>query len=112
MIALVIAGGVSLMVGLAGTPLLIRWLQIRGIGQQIREDGPRGHITKAGTPTMGGLMIVTGAFVGYMAGHLRTGPIFTRGGLYVLLAIVGSGPNSASPSSGKPFSILTSSGSH
>jgi phospho-N-acetylmuramoyl-pentapeptide-transferase len=90
-IALVIAGGVSLMVGLAGTPLLIRWLQIRGIGQQIREDGPRGHITKAGTPTMGGLMIVTGAFVGYMAGHLRTGPIFTRGGLYVLLAIVGSG---------------------
>jgi phospho-N-acetylmuramoyl-pentapeptide-transferase len=90
-IALVIAGGVSLLVGLAGTPLLIRWLQIRGIGQQIREDGPRGHITKAGTPTMGGLMIVAGAVVGYLAGHLRTGPIFTRGGLYVLLAIVGSG---------------------
>jgi phospho-N-acetylmuramoyl-pentapeptide-transferase len=90
-IALVIAGGVSLLVGLAGTPLLIRWLQVRGIGQQIREDGPRGHITKAGTPTMGGLMIVLGAFIGYLAGHLRTGPIFTRGGLYVLLAIVGSG---------------------
>ena len=91
MIALVIAGGVSLLVGLAGTPLLIRWLQIRGIGQQIREDGPRGHITKAGTPTMGGLMIVAGAVVGYLAGHLRTGPIFTRGGLFVLLTIVGSG---------------------
>ena len=91
MIALVIAGGASLLVGLAGTPLLIRWLQIRGIGQQIREDGPRGHITKAGTPTMGGLMIVAGAVVGYLAGHLRTGPIFTRGGLFVLLAIVGSG---------------------
>jgi phospho-N-acetylmuramoyl-pentapeptide-transferase len=90
-IALVIAGGASLLVGLAGTPLLIRWLQVRGIGQQIREDGPRGHITKAGTPTMGGLMIVAGAVVGYIAGHLRTGPIFTRGGLYVLLAIVGSG---------------------
>jgi phospho-N-acetylmuramoyl-pentapeptide-transferase len=90
-IALVIAGGASLLVGLAGTPLLIRWLQIRGIGQQIREDGPRGHITKAGTPTMGGLMIVLGALIGYLAGHLRTGPIFTRGGLYVLLAIVGSG---------------------
>jgi phospho-N-acetylmuramoyl-pentapeptide-transferase len=90
-IALVIAGGVSLLVGLAGTPLLIRWLQIRGIGQQIREDGPRGHVTKAGTPTMGGLMIVAGAVVGYLAGHLRTGPIFTRGGLFVLMAIVGSG---------------------
>ena len=91
MIALVIAGGVSLMVALAGTPLLIRWLQTRGIGQQIREDGPRGHITKAGTPTMGGLMIVAGGTVGYMAGHLRTGPIFTRGGLFVLLTIVLTG---------------------
>jgi phospho-N-acetylmuramoyl-pentapeptide-transferase len=78
-------------VGLAGTPLLIRWLQIRGLGQQIREDGPQGHITKAGTPTMGGLMIVAGCSVGYVAGHLRTGPIFTRGGLYVMLAIVGTG---------------------
>jgi phospho-N-acetylmuramoyl-pentapeptide-transferase len=90
-VALVIAGGVSLIIALAGTPLLIRWLQIRGLGQQIREDGPQGHITKAGTPTMGGLMIVAGGAVGYLAGHLRTGPIFTRGGLFVMLAIVGSG---------------------
>jgi phospho-N-acetylmuramoyl-pentapeptide-transferase len=31
----------------------------RGIGQQIREFGPRGHATKAGTPTMGGLFILS-----------------------------------------------------
>jgi phospho-N-acetylmuramoyl-pentapeptide-transferase len=90
-IALVVAGGVSLLVGLAGTPLLIRWLQVRGIGQQIREDGPSGHITKAGTPTMGGLMIVAGAVVGYVVGHIRTGPIFTRGGMLVLFTVMGSG---------------------
>ena len=91
MIALVIAGGAGLVVALTGTPLLIRFLQVRGIGQQIREDGPRGHITKAGTPTMGGLMIVIGAVLGYLAGHLRTGPIYTWGGLLTVMAVVGSG---------------------
>jgi phospho-N-acetylmuramoyl-pentapeptide-transferase len=39
-------------------PLLIRILRHYGIGKRIRIDGPRGHQTKFGTPTMGGLMIV------------------------------------------------------
>lgn len=39
-------------------PLLIRWLRQRQIGQQIRSDGPQSHLGKAGTPTMGGLLIV------------------------------------------------------
>lgn len=89
MIALLLAGGVSMLVALVGTPVLIRWLQANGIGQQIREDGPQGHITKAGTPTMGGLMIVAGAGVGYLVGHAR-GQIFTWGGLAVMLATVGT----------------------
>ena len=90
MIALVVAGGVALMLSLALTPVLIRWLQVRGIGQQIREDGPEGHVTKAGTPTMGGIMIVVGAVGGYVVGHLREGAIFTRGGLLVTLAVAGA----------------------
>ncbi len=52
--ALLIAGGVALLVAILGTPLLISQLRARGIGQQIREDGPAGHFSKAGTPTMGG----------------------------------------------------------
>ena len=72
------------------TPLLIGWLHGRGIGQQIREDGPEGHIIKAGTPTMGGLMIVGGALVGYLVGHVRGGAIFTRGGILVVLAMAGA----------------------
>ena len=91
MIALLLAGGVALMVSLIATPIFIRWLQSQGIGQHIREDGPQGHITKAGTPTMGGLMIVIGALAGYLAGHLRSGAIFTRGGLLVALAVAGAG---------------------
>jgi phospho-N-acetylmuramoyl-pentapeptide-transferase len=38
-------------------PLLIRWLRERQIGQSIREEGPVGHQAKAGTPTMGGVLI-------------------------------------------------------
>lgn len=90
MIALLLAGAVSIIVSLAGTPILIRWLHANGIGQPIREDGPQGHFVKAGTPTMGGLMIVTGAVAGYVVGHAQ-GQIFTWGGLAVLVAIVGGG---------------------
>ena len=38
-------------------PFLIRWLRSRQIGQAIREEGPRAHQAKAGTPTMGGVLI-------------------------------------------------------
>lgn len=46
-------------------PSMIKALRVRqGKGQPIREDGPKSHIiTKAGTPTMGGLMILAGLFV-------------------------------------------------
>ena len=91
MIALLLSGGVALIVSLVGTPLLIRWLKAQGIGQQIREDGPQGHITKAGTPTMGGLMIVAGSLVGYLVGHLRAGAIYTRGGMLVIGAVLAAG---------------------
>lgn len=91
MIDLLVAGGVALILSLVGTPILIRWLQANGIGQQIRDDGPAGHFTKAGTPTMGGLMIVMGALGGYLSGHLRGGTIFTRAGILVALTIGGAG---------------------
>ncbi len=78
-------------VSLIGTPFLIRWLHDRGIGQPIREDGPAGHVTKAGTPTMGGITIVGGAMAGYLVSHLRVGAIFTWGGILVILAIAGTG---------------------
>jgi phospho-N-acetylmuramoyl-pentapeptide-transferase len=89
-IALLVAGGVAMMLSLSVTPLLIRSLRSRGIGQQIREDGPEGHVIKAGTPTMGGIMIVVSALAGYVVGHVRGGAIFTRGGLLVALAMVGA----------------------
>lgn len=48
----------SLIISLAVGPVLIRWLTQYQVGQQIRQDGPRTHLSKAGTPTMGGALIL------------------------------------------------------
>jgi phospho-N-acetylmuramoyl-pentapeptide-transferase len=39
-------------------PLWIRLLKVRHVGQQVRADGPQGHLVKQGTPTMGGVVIL------------------------------------------------------
>ncbi|MBC7460134.1 MAG: phospho-N-acetylmuramoyl-pentapeptide-transferase [Thermoleophilia bacterium] len=69
MTRMLLAGVVaSLLVVLLG-PFFIRWATRREFGQEVREDGPRSHtVTKQGTPTMGGLLIlfgVTAAFLPY-----------------------------------------------
>ncbi|QXC62273.1 phospho-N-acetylmuramoyl-pentapeptide-transferase [Aquihabitans sp. G128] len=91
MIALLVSGGLSLAVSLVFTRFLIDWLRAHRIGQPIREEGPQGHQTKAGTPTMGGIAIVVGAVVGYTVAHLRSRVFYTRSGIFVLLLVVGAG---------------------
>jgi len=50
----------ALVIGLIIGPRFISMLRVRqGKGQPIREDGPKTHLAKKGTPTMGGLMILT-----------------------------------------------------
>ncbi|PAX08711.1 phospho-N-acetylmuramoyl-pentapeptide-transferase [Sphingomonas lenta] len=50
----------ALVIGLIIGPKFIGWLRVRqGKGQPIRTDGPQSHLAKRGTPTMGGLMILT-----------------------------------------------------
>jgi phospho-N-acetylmuramoyl-pentapeptide-transferase len=50
----------ALVIGLIIGPRFIGWLRVRqGKGQPIRDDGPQSHLAKRGTPTMGGLMILT-----------------------------------------------------
>jgi len=51
------AGLTALAIALVLGPWLIRRLQEFQVGQFIREDGPQSHLRKAGTPTMGGLLI-------------------------------------------------------
>lgn len=87
MIALGIAAGVAMATGLIVTPLFIRWLQVRGIGQHIRDELPDTYQKKKGTPTMGGVIIVVGAELGYFAAHMRAGAYFSRAGLFVMAAV-------------------------
>ena len=54
---ILIAGMSSLLICMFLGPKFISFLRDREFGQQIREEGPKGHAGKAGTPTMGGLVI-------------------------------------------------------
>ncbi len=60
-----IAGTASLLMCLFLSPKFIDFLRNRSFGQNIREEGPRGHHTKAGTPTMGGIIIFLAIAVPY-----------------------------------------------
>ncbi len=94
MIAMFLAATTGLIVALVTTPILIRVLRARGIGAEIRDDGPieHPHISKAGTPTMGGIAIVGAAVVGYLVAHFRTADIaFATSGLALMGLVVGAG---------------------
>jgi len=69
-ISLGIAGLVGLLMTLLTTPLAIKRFRRRGWGQMIREEGPKAHYEKQGTPTMGGLVILAGTVLGYLLGHI------------------------------------------
>jgi len=53
-----IAGTASLLICVFLSPKFIAFLREREFGQHIREEGPEGHHVKAGTPTMGGIIVV------------------------------------------------------
>jgi phospho-N-acetylmuramoyl-pentapeptide-transferase len=87
-ISLLVAAAAALIISLAGTLVLIRTLRAKGIGQLIREDGPEGHHTKAGTPNMGGIAIVGSAVIGYVIAHVRASAEFEASGITLLFVIV------------------------
>jgi phospho-N-acetylmuramoyl-pentapeptide-transferase len=90
-LSLMESGGIGLWLSLLATPLVMRALLRRRLGQHIREDGPATHMVKAGTPTMGGIAIVVAVVIGYCMGHVGTQVPFTRSGTLVVLAVVSFG---------------------
>ena len=91
MINILVAGSLSLLFAMVGTPLLIKFLTRRQYGQFIRDDGPTSHHTKRGTPTMGGAVIVLSSLIAYGVAHLVTGQRPTVSGLLVLFLMTGLG---------------------
>ena len=60
------AGSAALLICLFLAPKFIEFLRRREFGQNIREEGPQGHQQKAGTPTMGGIIIFTAITVPFL----------------------------------------------
>ncbi|MCP3765945.1 MULTISPECIES: phospho-N-acetylmuramoyl-pentapeptide-transferase [Streptomyces] len=92
------AGVIGLFLTLIGTPLLIKLLARKGYGQYIRDDGPREHASKRGTPTMGGIAFILATVAAYFLAKLVTGYVDpkadaapTFSGLLVLGLMVGMG---------------------
>lgn len=91
MIALIIAGAFSLLYSIALTPLFVRGFRRLEWGQFIREDGPKSHYSKRGTPTMGGLIFISGSIIGYFIGKAVAGEQPTVSALLVIGMTVGLG---------------------
>jgi phospho-N-acetylmuramoyl-pentapeptide-transferase len=89
-ISILVAAGVGLTITLLGTPLAIRAFSVWGWGQRISEDGPHTHLRKMGTPTMGGIVVLAGLVIAYLAARLTFGG-FTSAGLSLLFAALGFG---------------------
>jgi len=89
--AVLISGGLSLLIALLGTPLFIRFLVRKQYGQFIRQDGPTAHFTKRGTPTMGGVVIIAATLLGVAGGSLITRDVPSTSAVLVLLLMTGLG---------------------
>lgn len=55
----ILAAGTALAIALITGPATIRYLHRLKVGQAVRDDGPQTHLVKAGTPTMGGILILS-----------------------------------------------------
>ncbi|MFQ5916226.1 MAG: phospho-N-acetylmuramoyl-pentapeptide-transferase [Candidatus Binatia bacterium] len=75
-----LAGLMALLVCFFIGPYLIRSLTAMQIGQPIREDGPVTHATKAGTPTMGGTLIILALFISTIL-------LADIGNLYIMISL-------------------------
>jgi phospho-N-acetylmuramoyl-pentapeptide-transferase len=84
-----IAGTASLLICLFLSPKFIEFLRNREFGQHIREDGPQGHKSKAGTPTMGGIIIFAAIAVPFLILSKRTWLAMGVFGVALLCALLG-----------------------
>jgi phospho-N-acetylmuramoyl-pentapeptide-transferase len=84
MVPVLIAGLIAMVAAVVIGPKFIEVLRARNLGQQIRAEGPATHVVKQGTPTMGGLLIVSSAVLPFLAVSQ-----YTAEGLTVLFIVLG-----------------------
>ncbi|QPK81866.1 phospho-N-acetylmuramoyl-pentapeptide-transferase [Schaalia sp. ZJ405] len=91
MIGLILAFAIAMVLSISLTPLLIRFLITHQYGQFIRQDGPTQHLTKRGTPTMGGLVMIFATVVAWLIGSSISGAGPSWSGVCLLILFVGLG---------------------
>ena len=91
MTTILLSSAISMVIALLGTRPVITVLRKRKLGQQVRSDGPQAHLSKSGTPTMGGIVIIIASLIGYVLGHVLTGDPVTASGVLVLFLMTGLG---------------------
>ena len=80
----------ALLLVLALQPRFIRWFRARKLGQPIRSDGPESHQAKEGTPTMGGVVVVTAVVLSTLLfSNLANIYVWVTIGVTVLYAALG-----------------------
>src|SRR3982750_4992657 len=84
-----IAGMAAILICIFLGPKFIEYLRVREFGQQIREEGPEEHHEKAGTPTMGGLLIFSSVAVPYLVLSDRDTQSLAVFGVAVGCALIG-----------------------
>ncbi|SFK61580.1 phospho-N-acetylmuramoyl-pentapeptide-transferase [Geodermatophilus ruber] len=93
--SVLVAAAFGLVISILATPVAVHLFRRKGFGQEIRDDGPETHLSKKGTPTMGGTVIVGATVGGYLIAHLflinQPGRGVTASGLLVLFLMVGLG---------------------
>lgn len=88
---ILVAGSLATLLSFLFTPALIRFLEKRGYGQVIRDDGPQSHHTKRGTPTIGGVVLIAASTIGYFVSHLLDGVRVSTSALLVIGLVIGLG---------------------
>jgi phospho-N-acetylmuramoyl-pentapeptide-transferase len=77
MVEVLLAGVLGMVISILSGPKFIDFLRKNEFGQQIREEGPQGHVVKQGTPAMGGLLIMISMAVPFLIFSERTVPAVT-----------------------------------
>ena len=91
MVRVLVAGLVAMVIAVVIGPQFIQWLRRQSVGQQIREEGPKHHFAKAGTPTMGGILILFAAVAPFLVLSLYTTPGLTVLAATLACALIGFG---------------------
>jgi phospho-N-acetylmuramoyl-pentapeptide-transferase len=80
---------ISALVTIALTPVWIKILRAKAIGQQVRADGPQSHLVKQGTPTMGGVVMLIAVLIAILLIDAPEADTFILMGAILLTGAVG-----------------------